>query len=140
MQVKEVMTKRPQYLDADATIREAAELMRKNNNGFEPLVRGDKIVGTITDRDIAIRAVADGKNPDDKVSTIATEKVLYTFEDDDVKDVVKNMQEQNVQRLVVLNNPNDKDFIGVVTVGDIADHCDDDELAKQLVNCSKHYH
>lgn len=140
MQVRDVMTKRPQYLDADATIREAAELMRKHNNGFEPLVRGDKIVGTVTDRDIAIRAVADGKNPDDKVSSIATQEVLYTFEEDDVKDVLKNMQEQNVQRLVVLNNPQDKEFTGVVTVGDIADHCEDEDVARQLVDCTKHYH
>lgn len=140
MQVKDIVKKRPQYLDADATIREAAELMRKNNNGFEPLVRGEKIIGTVTDRDIAIRAVAEGVNPDDKISSIATPSVLYAFEEDDVIDVLKNMQDQNVQRLIVLNNPNDKDFIGVVSVSDIADRCDDDELAREVVNCCKHYH
>ena len=139
MQVRDVMTKRPQYLSADATIREAAELMRKYDSGFEPLVRGEKIVGTVTDRDIAIRAVAEGKNPDDKVSSIATEQVLYAYEEDDLKDAVQNMQGNKVQRLVVLNNSTDKDFTGVVSVGDIAERCDDEDLGKQLVNASKLY-
>lgn len=140
MQVREVMTKRPDYLSTDATIREVAERMRKANSGFEPLVKDDKIACTITDRDIAVRAFAEGKSPDDKASSIATNEVLYAFEDQDVKDVLKNMQEQRVQRLVVLNNPDDKGFTGVVTIGDIADHCDDAETAKEIANCSKHYH
>jgi CBS domain-containing protein len=140
MQVKEVMTKRPQYLDADATIREAAEMMRNNDSGFEPLVRDNKIIGTVTDRDITIRAVAEGKGPDEKVSSIATEKVLYTFEDVEIKQALKNMQDQKVQRLVVLNNSDSKDLVGVLSVGDVADHCQDDDMARQLVNASKHYH
>lgn len=140
MQVKEVMTKRPRYLDANTTIREVAELMRKNNTGFEPLVQRDKIIGTVTDRDITIRAVAEGRGPDEKASVIATEKVLYTFEDVDVRDALKDMQQQNVQRLIVLNNPDKKDLVGIVTVGDIADNCQDDEMARQIVNSSKHYH
>ncbi|SFH82299.1 CBS domain-containing protein [Modicisalibacter xianhensis] len=140
MQVKDVMTKRPDYLSVDATIREVAERMSRDSSGFEPLVQGDKIACTITDRDIAVRAVAEGKSPDDKASSIATKDVLYTYEDEDVVNVLKNMQEQHVQRLIVLNNPNDKDLAGVVTVGDIADRCDDDNLAREIVNCSKHYH
>jgi CBS domain-containing protein len=140
MQVRDVMTKRPDYLSVDATIREVAERMSRDSSGFEPLVEGDKIVGTITDRDIAVRAVAEGRSPDDKASSIATKDVLYTYEDDDVVSVLKNMQEQRVQRLIVLNNSSDKDLSGVVTIGDIADRCDDDSMAREIVNCSKHYH
>lgn len=140
MQVRDVMTKRPDYLSTDATIREVAERMRKDNSGFEPLVQDDKIACTITDRDISVRAVADGKSPDEKASSIGTKEVLYTFEDNDVKDALRNMQEQKVQRLIVLNNPNEKTFVGVVTIGDIADRCDDDEMAREIVNASKHYH
>jgi predicted transcriptional regulator len=139
MQVKDVMTKRPEYLNADATIREVAERMRSNDSGFEPLVQGDKIVGTLTDRDITVRAVAEGKSPDDQASSIATDDVLYTFEDEDVTDALKNMQQQKVQRLVVLNNANDKDLSGVVTIGDIASHSQDDEVVKEIVNSCKHY-
>lgn len=140
MQVRDVMTTRPEYLNVDASIREVAERMRQTSSGFEPLVQGDKIACTITDRDIAVRAVAEGKGPDDKASSIATNEVLYTYEENDVKDVLKNMQEQKVQRLVVLNNANDKDLTGVVSIGDIANRCDDDEAARQIANCSKQYH
>lgn len=140
MQVREVMTKRPDYLSTDATIREVAERMRRDDSGFEPLVENDRIACAITDRDIAIRGLAEGKSPDDKASSIATSNVLYTFEDQDVRDVLRNMREQKVQRLVVLNSPDDKSFTGVVTIGDIADRCEDAEMAKEIANCSKHYH
>ncbi|QOR40047.1 CBS domain-containing protein [Billgrantia diversa] len=140
MQVREVMTKRPDYCPADATIRQVAERMRKDDSGFEPLVQGDRIMGTVTDRDLTVRALAEGKNPDDKASSIATSEVLYAFEDQDVKDVLRNMQEQKVQRLVVLINQSDKSLVGVVTLSDIADRCEDDEMAREIANCSKHYH
>ncbi|QEA39253.1 CBS domain-containing protein [Pistricoccus aurantiacus] len=139
MKIKDVMTQRPEYLDADATIREVAERMRQNNSGFEPLVQDDKIIGTLTDRDITIQAVAQGKDLDEKASSIATTEVLYTFEDADVKDALKNMQEQKVQRFVVLDNESDKNLVGVVTLGDIANQCQDDDLTREIANCSKHY-
>ncbi|WP_010626708.1 CBS domain-containing protein [Halomonas sp. KM-1] len=140
MQVREVMTKRPDYCSADASIREVAERMRKDNSGFEPLVENDRIVGTVTDRDLTIRALAEGKSPDEKASSVATTSVLYVFEEQDVKEVLRNMREQQVQRLVVLNNQNDKSLVGVVTLGDIANRCDDDDMAREIANCSKHYH
>lgn len=140
MQVRDVMTKRPDYLSMEATIREVAERMRENDSGFEPLVKGDRVAGTVTDRDLSVRALADGKSLDDEVSSIATTEVLYTFEDRDVRQVLQNMREQHVQRLIVLNNQSDKDLVGVVTLGDIANHCQDDETAREIANCCKHYH
>lgn len=140
MQVKEVMTTRPTYLSADASIKEVADTMRQYNTGFEPLNDGNKVVGVVTDRDIAVRAVAAGKDPNEKAKTIATEKVLYAFEDDDIEDVVQNMVEQQVQRLLVLNNPKNKDLVGVVTLGDIADHTEDGPMAKKVINAARHYH
>ncbi|WP_111413517.1 CBS domain-containing protein [Billgrantia lactosivorans] len=140
MQVREVMTKRPDYCPADATIRQVAERMRQDDSGFEPLVQGDRIMGTVTDRDLTVRALAEGRNPDDKASSVATTEVLYAFEDQDVKEVLRNMRQQKVQRLVVLNNQSDKSLVGVVTLSDIADRCEDDEMAREIANCSKHYH
>jgi CBS domain-containing protein len=140
MQVREVMTKRPNYLDADATIREVANAMRENGSGFEPLGDGSKVTGVVTDRDITVRAVAEGKSPDDKASSIATGKALYTFEDQSIDDVIENMAKEQVQRLLVLDNPDDKNLVGVVTIGDIADKCDDDSLAKKVVSAARHYH
>lgn len=139
MQVREVMTKRPHYLASDVTIREVVQTMRDNNTGFEPLVDNDKVVGVVTDRDIALRAFTEDHNPTDKANTVATEKVLYAFESDDVEDVIQNMVDMQVQRLLVLNNPDNKDLAGIVTLGDIADHCQDDALARKLVNCARHY-
>lgn len=139
MKVRDVMTKRPHYLDSDVTIQEVVQTMRDNNTGFEPLVNNDKVVGVVTDRDIAIRAFSEGKNPNDKASSIATERVLYTFENDDITDVVQNMVDQQVQRLLVLNNDTNKDLSGVITLSDIADHCDDADLAKKLVSAARHY-
>ncbi|MFO8141232.1 MAG: CBS domain-containing protein [Marinobacter sp.] len=140
MQVKDVMTKHPQYLDANATIREVAIAMRDNNSGFEPLSDGSKVTGVVTDRDITVRAVAEGKSPDDKASSIATGKVLYTFEDETIENVIQNMADQEVQRLLVLNNAEDKDLMGVVALGDIADHCNDEAMAQKVVAAARHYH
>lgn len=140
MQVRDVMTGKPEYLDINASILEASQRMRDEGRGFTPIAEKEKIVGVITDRDIAIRAVAEGRSPNEKVSTILTGKVLYCFQDDDVKDALQNMQTNDVQRLIVLNNEKNKDFVGVVTVGDIADKCEDDDMAKRIVNASRHYH
>ena len=140
MQVRDVMTKRPNYLDSDATIREVANTMRQNGTGFEPLGDGSSVTGFVTDRDIATRAVAEGKSPDDKASSIATGKALYTFADNSVDDVIENMAKQQVQRLLVLDNAEAKNLVGVVTLGDIASKCDDDSLAKKVVTAARHYH
>lgn len=139
MQAKDVMTTRPEYLDADVSIRDVADKMRDIDSGFEPLVRNDKVVGVVTDRDIVVRGVAEGMDPAGKAMDIASDKPLYTFEDEDLTAVLKNMQTQQVQRLLVLNNATDKDLVGIITIGDIADHCQDDNLAKELVACARHY-
>jgi len=139
MQAKDVMTTRPEYLDADVSIRDVADKMREIDSGFEPLVKNDKVVGVVTDRDIVVRGVAEGMDPGGKAMDIASDQPLYTFEDEDLTAVLKNMQTQQVQRLLVLNNATDKDLVGIITIGDIADHCQDDDLAKELVACARHY-
>lgn len=140
MQVKQVMSKKPEYLESSATIREAAMRMQEHNRGFTPIGDREKLVGVVTDRDIALRGVADGKTPDDPVSSVMSSKLLYCFQDDDIKDVLQNMQDQSVQRLAVLNNPDNKHFVGVVAISDIAEHCTDDDLAKRIINCCRQYH
>ncbi|WP_328186279.1 CBS domain-containing protein [Marinobacter sp. OP 3.4] len=139
MQVRDVMTKQPHYLDADASIREVAQTMSERNTGFEPLVKDDRVTGVVTDRDLALRAYADNRSLDEKVSAIASDKVLYTYESEDVDHVLENMIDQHVQRLLVLNDPEKKDLSGIVSLGDIANHCEDDQLARKLVSCARHY-
>ncbi len=140
MRVREVMSERPEYLDVNATIREAAMRMKTADRGFTPIAKGEKLVGILTDRDIAIRAMAEGKNANEKVGTILTSTVLYCYEDDDIAEVLQRMQDQEVQRLVVLNNDKNKDVAGVVSLSDIADHCNDDALSRRIVNACRHYH
>ena len=140
MRVKEVMSERPEYLDKNATIREAALRMKEDNRGFTPVADKNRLVGILTDRDIAVRAVAEGKSADEKVGNILTSAVLYCYEDDDVGAILQNMQDQEVQRLVVLNNSKNKDITGVVSLSDIADKCDSDDMGRRIVNACRHYH
>ncbi|AKH69256.1 CBS domain-containing protein [Spongiibacter sp. IMCC21906] len=140
MKVQEVMTAKPEYLQADATIREAAIRMMEHDRGFEPIGDDNKLVGVITDRDLALRGMADGKTPDDAVSSVMSGTLLYCFQDQDINDVLENMKQQAVQRLVVLNNEKDKEFVGIVAISDIADHCKDPALAQRIVDCCRVYH
>ena len=140
MQVKEVMTKRPEVLGEQATIREAAMRMRDCGSGVIPVASNDKIIGMITDRDLTVRALAEGKSPEDQISDIIAKEVLYCYESDDVKTVLKNMHQQQVQRLIVLNDETQKDLVGMVSVGDIADKCQDEDSAKAIAECCRHYH
>ncbi|UTF61727.1 CBS domain-containing protein [Gilvimarinus sp. DA14] len=140
MKVRDMMTERPEYLEQEATIREAAERMRDTGRGFTPIAHNEKIVGIVTDRDIAIRAVAEGKSPDEQVGKIASGKVLYCYEDDSPAEVLQSMQDQQVQRLVVLNNPSNKDFVGVISLSDIAAHSQSADLSKRVTNASRLYH
>lgn len=141
MQVKQVMSKAPDYLNHDASVREAARRMKQLDIGFIPVAKDDRLIGVITDRDLTIRVLADGKSPDDRVSDVESQEVLYCTEDDDVRDVLRNMREQEIQRLIVLDNMQDKDLVGVVSLADIADHCDQEPgLSDEVARACRHYH
>lgn len=140
MQVRDVMSSKPEFMSSDATIREAARRMKDEKCGCIPVSEKDRLIGVLTDRDITVSAIAEGKSPDDKVGNIAVGKVLYCFEDDDIESVLKNMQEQHVKRLVVLNDQSKKDFVGMISVGDIADKCSDSqEFSSDIAKCCKNY-
>lgn len=140
MQVREVMSERPEILSLDASIRDVACCMRDSNSGAVPIYDQNKLVGVVTDRDLTVRAIAEGRSADDPVRSVITDEVLYCFENDDVQEVLHNMNENQVQRLIVLNNQNDKDLVGIVSVGDIADRCRDDESVQAVAECCRHYH
>lgn len=142
MQVKEAMSQKPDYLNADDTIREAARHMRDHHTGFMPVARDGKLVGTVTDRDLAMRVLAEGKNLDENLSSIVSGKVLYCFEDTDVKEALRNMHDQHVQRLVVLKDEQHKDLAGIISISDIADKCadQDTELSGLICQATRHYH
>lgn len=119
MKVMDVMTRTPVLADPDESIREVAKRMADKDLGFMPVADGDRLVGMVTDRDIAIRAVAAGKGPDAcRVRDVMTPDVRYCFEDEDMEHVVPNMAEQQVRRMPVMNR--DKRLVGIVTIADAA--------------------
>lgn len=119
MQIKDIMSDQPTYLPKNYTIQQAAQKMLEIDCGFIPVGDGEKLCGIVTDRDIATRAIARGLPPTTQLSEIMSEKVLYCFETDTTQDVAKNMCDNQVRRLIVLNNPQDKKLCGVVSLSDI---------------------
>jgi CBS domain-containing protein len=131
MQVKEIMEKNVKLIKPDTTLREAAEFMRECDCGYLPIGENDRLIGTITDRDIVIRGVAAGHSPDDvMVKDAMTEKVVYCFEEDDIKQAAEKMKEKQLRRLIVLNS--DKRLTGVVSLGDIARASNDNSLVGEI--------
>jgi CBS domain-containing protein len=101
-----------------------------------PVGENDRLVGMITDRDIAIRAVAQGKGPDTPVREVmSTEQVLYCFEDEDLEHVAQNMGDTQVRRLPVVNR--EKRLVGIVSLGDIARKEDRKTAGKAVREVSK---
>lgn len=118
MKVSEAMTRDVRVANPAQTIRDIAKIMAEVDTGFVPVGDNDKLVGTVTDRDIAVRAVAAGKGPDTPVSEVMSKEVKYCFEDEDIEDVAQNMADIKVRRLPVMNR--DKRLVGVIALGDVA--------------------
>jgi CBS domain-containing protein len=118
MKISSVMSRDVQVCAPDAALRDAAALMKRIDVGVLPVAEGDRLVGMITDRDIAIRGVAEGKGPEGKVRDAMSHEVKYCFEDEDVAHVAKNMAEQQLRRLPVMNR--EKRLVGIVSLSDLA--------------------
>jgi CBS domain-containing protein len=118
MKVSDTMTRDVRVVRPDQSIREAADVMLATDVGALPVRDGDRLIGVITDRDIAIRAVAQGKSPDTPIRNVMTEQVCYCFDDQDVADIARNMAEIQLRRLPVVDR--DKRLVGIVSIADIA--------------------
>ncbi len=118
MKVSECMSTDVQICAPDDTIRDAARIMRDIDAGVLPVGANDRLVGMITDRDIAIRAVADGMGPDTIVAEVMSKEVHYCFDDQDIDAVSEQMGDLKVRRLPVLNR--DKRLVGIVSLGDLS--------------------
>jgi len=118
MLVKEAMTSDVELASPTHTIRQAALLMGKTDCGSLPVADKDSLIGMITDRDIAIRAVAAGKGPSTLVREIMSAEVLYCFDDQDLDEVCRNISDIKVRRLPVMNR--EKRLVGILSLGDMA--------------------
>lgn len=116
--VADVMSPHVRVIGPDDTVQQAARIMRDQNVGALPVGEGDKLVGMLTDRDVALRLVAEGRDPArTKVREVMTPDVRYIFEDEELGHAAENMAEQNVRRLPVVNR--DKRLVGVLSLGDL---------------------
>jgi CBS domain-containing protein len=118
MKVSEVMTRDVRVANPEQSIREAAQLMAELDAGVLPVGADDRLVGMITDRDIAVRGVARGKVPDTPVREVMTADVKYCFDDEEVDHVARNMADIQVRRLPVVNR--DKRLVGIIAIADLA--------------------
>ena len=118
MQVGEVMSVQVNIANPNQTIREAAQMMAEIDAGAIPVGENDRLVGMITDRDIAVRAVALGKGADTPIREVMSTEVKYCFADENLEEVAQNMADIKVRRLPVLDR--DKRLVGIVSLGDLA--------------------
>ena len=116
--LKDLMTQNVQVIGPDDTITAAASQMLEGNFGMLPVGENDRMIGTISDRDIAIRAVAQGKDGSTKVREVMSERVIWAYEDDSVEKGAKLMSEHQIRRLPIVNA--EKRLVGIVALGDFA--------------------
>lgn len=116
--LKDLMSRDVKVISPEMSIREAATEMLEGDFGMLPVGENDRMIGTITDRDIAIRAVAAGKDCSTKVRDVMTEGIAWVFEDESVEAVAKMMSERQVRRLPVVDR--NKRLVGIVALGDFA--------------------
>jgi CBS domain-containing protein len=118
MRVSEAMSRDVRLANPGQTIRDVAKIMADIDAGSVPVSDNDRLVGMITDRDIAVRAVAQGKGPDTPVREVMSQEVKYCYDDEELDHVAKNMGDIRVRRLPVVNR--EKRLVGIVSLGDVA--------------------
>ena len=121
MELREIMTRNPEVVSGDTSLKEAATKMKNLDVGLMPVCAGDRLQGMLTDRDITIRATADGRDPNKtRVTEVMSTDVAYCFEDQDVAVAASIMQSSQIDRLPVLDR--NKQLIGIVACRDITAH------------------
>lgn len=118
MKIREIMTRDVKTVGADETLRAAALIMQIHDVGSVPVSEAQKLVGMVTDRDIALRAVAAGRTPDTPVREVMSSGIKYCYENDELDDVAKNMSELGVRRLPVLDEA--KNLVGIVSLANVS--------------------
>ncbi len=135
MKVREIMTPNVECVGPETGVSELAGKMKSMDLGFIPICENDRLVGTVTDRDIVIRAIAEGKDINScKAMDIMTKDVVYCFEDDNIKNVAQKMRDKEVRRILILNS--EKRLTGVVSLGDLS-KVEEKESGKTLRDISE---
>lgn len=136
MLIKEIMTPSAEIVQPQTSVKDAAARMKSLGVGAMPVGDRDRLVGMLTDRDIAVRTVAEGRDPaTTAVGDVMTPEITYCFEDQDLSEAGELMKKDKIRRLVVLNS--DKRMVGMCTIGDLAVHGDRGAATDVLVEVSK---
>ena len=132
MILKDIMTPGVEVITPEATLQQAAAKMRRLNIGPLPVCDGDQLIGMLTDRDITVRAVAEGRGPvTTQVREVMTPDAIYGFDDQDIEDAAHLMEHYQIRRLPVLNRR--KQLVGMVLLGDLAVHPGQQPLAGEVL-------
>jgi len=132
MLLRDIMTQGVVEIPPQTTLKEAAERMRTLDVGVLPVCDGQRILGILTDRDIALRGVAEGCDPNTTCVTEAmTPDVIYCFDDEDVREAAKLMEQRQIRRLLVMDHQ--KHAVGIVSLGDIATRTQDERLSGEVL-------
>lgn len=132
---REIMTKNVRTATRRSSLREVAALMREGDMGAVPIVDGERLVGIVTDRDIVVRAVCDGKGPDSEVSEAMTTELFTVKPDDFVFEAVRLMGDKQVRRVPVVND--DGSLAGIIAMADVALEMEDQqEIAETMEEIS----
>jgi CBS domain-containing protein len=117
MNIRDVMTPNPRTISPDDSIQNAARVMRDEDTGVVPVVENGRPVGVVTDRDIVVRAVADGDQPNQSVRDIISTRLVSVSPDMSTQEASELMSEHQVRRLPVVENDH---LVGIVSIGDLA--------------------
>lgn len=132
--IRDLMTVKPRTVKIGDSIVDAAKLMRGEDAGIAPIVDGERLVGVLTDRDIAVRVVAEGKDPSTtKVEEIASENLVTVEPEQDLDDALRLMAQHQVRRLPVVD---DGKLVGIVAQADVARHADATRTGKVVEEIS----
>ncbi|MGE0310552.1 MAG: CBS domain-containing protein [Lautropia sp.] len=135
MKVQELMSRDVRLARPEQTIRDVARLMQSQDIGAMPVEENDRLAGMITDRDIAVRAVAAGHGPDTRVSEVMTRGIKYCFDDQELDEVAANMAKQQLRRMPVVNR--ERRLVGILAIADVARRELDAATAKAIEGISK---
>lgn len=132
MRIAEIMTRDPEVVPCDVLLKDAALRMQQLDVGTLPIRDGDRLVGMLTDRDITVRATAQGRDPTKtQVREVMTPDVVYCFEDQDVSQAAKLMQDKQIRRLPILSR--EKRLVGIVSLGDVAVHSGQHDTVSETI-------
>jgi CBS domain-containing protein len=132
MKVEDIMTESPTCIAPDTTVKEAARQMRDLNVGALPICSDDRLIGMVTDRDLAVKVIAEGSDPEKTtVRDAMSMGVVYCFTDDSIQMAAQKMEDRQIRRLPVLNR--DKRLVGIVSLGDIATRVSGESLCGEVL-------